>query len=265
MGLSTSNKTPAVHLENVGLQFQVYNSTDRSFKHNLFNLNIGGQIKFDAGAPKVVALDDISLHLNEGDRLGLIGHNGAGKSTLLRVIAGIYKPQKGTVRISGKVSSLFHVSLGMDFSASGYENIKLRGLILGLNKKQILEKMEDITNFCELGPFLDMPVSTYSEGMKLRLGFAISTSIHPDILLLDEWIGAGDEQFVEKARLRLSGLIDQSRILVLASHRLDLIYKLCNIVMLLEHGKLKLVGPPGDVIPAYQNSSPVPLAGPRGG
>jgi ABC-type polysaccharide/polyol phosphate transport system ATPase subunit len=199
----------------------------------------------------VRALDGLSFTLQNGDRLGLIGHNGAGKSTLLKVLAGVYKPDSGSMRIEGRVSPLFNSAPGLDPDDNGYENIMTCGLFLGMTAEEINRKLPDIVAFCELGEYLDLPVRTYSNGMVARLGFAIATSIDPDILLLDEGLGAGDAAFAERAEARMKALIQRTRILVLASHSDALITGMCNRAMLLEKGSLIAIGPVDDILDRY--------------
>jgi ABC-type polysaccharide/polyol phosphate transport system ATPase subunit len=201
-----------------------------------------------AGETNVVALDDVSLDYADGDRVAILGNNGAGKSTLLKTIASVYKPVSGRMDIRGSVSSMFNVRLGMDPLISGYENIFLRGLAMGLTKSDIQRKIEDIDKFSELGSYLAMPVRTYSQGMIMRLALAIATAVEPDILLLDEWVGAGDASFLEKTQHRMEALIGRSKILIFASHRLDLVKKFCNKAALLEHGKVIANGPSDQII-----------------
>jgi ABC-type polysaccharide/polyol phosphate transport system ATPase subunit len=199
----------------------------------------------------VRALDGLSFTLQNGDRLGLIGHNGAGKSTLLKVLAGVYKPDSGFMQIEGRVSPLFNSAPGLDPDDDGYENIMTCGLFLGMTAEEINRKLPDIVAFCELGEYLDLPVRTYSNGMVARLGFAIATSIDPDILLLDEGLGAGDAAFAERAEARMKALIQRTRILVLASHSDALIKGMCNRAMLLEKGSLIASGPVDDILDHY--------------
>jgi ABC-type polysaccharide/polyol phosphate transport system ATPase subunit len=193
----------SIQLDGISVEFRLYDPGMRSIRRQVIEgLNIGGV--FSSGErqkkPSIIALNNVSLDLEAGDRVALIGHNGAGKTTLLRVMAGIYEPSRGRALVDGRISPIFDVQLGMDKEATGYENIALRGLLLGMTRSEIDASTEDIANFSELGPFLNMPLHTYSTGMALRLAFAISTSIEPEILLLDEWIGAGDKSFIEKAQ-----------------------------------------------------------------
>jgi lipopolysaccharide transport system ATP-binding protein len=204
----------------------------------------------------VRALNDVSFTLNEGDRVGLVGHNGAGKSTLLRVLSGVFVPTGGTAIIEGSVGSLIDVSLGINPEASGRENIFLRGVLLGLSKVEVKEKFEEIVEFSELGEFIEMPMRTYSSGMQLRLAFAVSTIVRPEILLMDEWLSVGDEGFKDKASERLTTIVDSSKILVLASHSRELLEKVTNKALWLEHGEVKMLGPSAEVLEAYFGPKP---------
>lgn len=246
-----------IELREVSVSLPVYESSARSLKNHLLPGPTGGRIVSDADDPSAVrALDGISGVLRDGDRIGLVGHNGAGKSTLLRVLAGIYEPCKGDITIRGHVAPLFDIALGMEPEATGYENVVLRGLFLGLTKQEITARTADIVSFTGLGEFMGLPVRTYSAGMRLRLAFAISTAIEPEILLLDEGISAGDEAFIEKANERLLSFAARASIIVLASHSEPLISNLCNRAVLLEHGRLKHIGPPSEVFAAYRGERP---------
>lgn len=196
-------------------------------------------------------LDNVSFRALAGDRVGIIGRNGSGKSTLLRVIAGIFKPNAGKVSIVGKPDCLFTVSMGMQPELSGRDNIFLRGIITGKTHQQVAAKVDEIVAFAELETFIDFPLRTYSSGMSTRLAFSISTAFSPDILLLDEWIGAGDSQFQIKAAARMQDLVSDARITVLASHNKSLITRVCNRVIWLHQGKLKAFGPTSDVLDAH--------------
>jgi len=230
---------PRIRLENVSLVYTVYDATDRSLKKVVYDFPVGGLISTDRkGNASVTALQNISLDIREGDRVAILGHNGAGKSTLLRVLSGVYVPQKGEVTVEGKISTLFSIDLGIDQFATGYENIILRGLILGHSRAEVERHIDEISDFSELGSFLHMPVRTYSTGMRLRLAFAIATSIQPEILLMDEWIGAGDSQFIEKAEKRLHHLIESSSILVLATHDINHASHFCNKALLMKQGEI---------------------------
>ena len=252
----------SITLKAVSLNFPVYGATMRSIKNRLIQSATGGQIQSSTESNKITviqALRDINLDLNSGDRLGLIGHNGAGKTTLLRVLAGIYEPSDGCVIIEGSTVPLFDISLGMDPESTGYENIYLRGLFLGLTKKQVMSNMDEIAEFTELGDFLNLPIRTYSAGMRMRLAFAVSTSVPPDILLLDEGIGAGDSAFLQKASIRLKNFTAQIPIIVLSSHSEALISSMCNKAILLEHGRIVNSGLINHVIDEYRSKQPNPM------
>jgi len=249
----------SITLENVSVSFPIYDASNRSLKRHLFSGNAGGRIRSDPASQKisvVQALDGITGKLKHGDRVGLVGHNGAGKTTLLRVLAGIYEPVKGNIRVDGHVAPLFDITLGMDPDATGYDNIELRGLFLGMTRKEIRAKTDEIAEFTELGDFLDLPIRTYSTGMRMRLAFAISTAVEPDILLLDEGIGAGDTAFLEKAQRRLRDFTGKAAIIVLASHSEQWIRRICKTAVLLEHGRLILHGNVETVLDAYRKARP---------
>jgi ABC-type polysaccharide/polyol phosphate transport system ATPase subunit len=197
------------------------------------------------------ALDHIDLSLRAGDRLALIGANGAGKTSLLRVLAGIYPPTAGAVEASGRVSTMFTAGLGFDQRASGYENIYTTGLMLGLQPKEIREIVPDIERFTELGEFLSLPISSLSAGMQARLAFAVTTSVRPDILLIDEIVGAGDPAFMVRARDRLLDMTGAVEILVVASQSLDVLQTFCNQAILLVDGQVTEQGSVSDVFRAY--------------
>lgn len=186
-----------------------------------------------------------------GECWSIIGRNGAGKSTLLRLLSSVYEPSSGTAVIKGEIGSLIDISLGTDPEATGRENIFLRGGILGMTKSEIAEKLDEIIEFSELGDFVDMPIRTYSSGMHLRLAFAVSTTIKPEILLMDEWLSVGDEGFKHKAEIRMNELVKSTNILVIASHSRELVMHTCNRVLWLEHGKIKMDGDPATVTAAY--------------
>ncbi len=231
-----------IQLDSVSVDFPIYNFSTRSLKKQFLRLTTGGVLNSKEKIVMVKALDRITLKFNHGDRVGLIGHNGAGKSTLLRVLAKIYEPIQGHIHYEGKISPLLNVMLGINPESTGYENIMVRGLLLGLTRKEIQDKLGQIAEFTELGDYLLAPVRTYSAGMQLRLAFVVATCIKPDILLMDEMIEVGDSAFIKKAQKRLSEFIDQSSILVLASHSNETIQNLCNKVIVLEKGQLKYFG-----------------------
>ena len=245
----------SITLEKVSVSFPVYSSATRSIKNRLMSSATGGQIRQGNGTKYITlvqALQDIDLKLASGDRIGLVGHNGAGKTTLLRVLAGIYQPNEGRVIIDGSTVPLFDISLGMDPESTGYENILLRGIYLGLTRSQIRARMDEIADFTELGDFLNLPIRTYSSGMQMRLAFAVSTCVAPDILLLDEGIGAGDAAFIKKASDRLKLFMEQVSIIVLSSHSEELISRICVKALLLEHGRVIGAGPTAEILEQYR-------------
>ncbi|MDQ3578422.1 MAG: ABC transporter ATP-binding protein, partial [Actinomycetota bacterium] len=199
---------------------------------------------------------DITLSLNEGDRVALVGRNGAGKSTLLRLLSGIYEPTRGTTEISGKIAPVFDLAVGMDSEISGLENIMIRGLFLGMSRKEMEARVEDISRFTELGDYLHLPLRAYSTGMRVRLALGVVTSINPEILLLDEGIGAVDAAFMAKARERLVDLVRRSGMLVFASHSDDLLFELCNTAIWMDEGRVKMHGSLREVLTAYKGHDP---------
>ena len=245
----------AISLEDVSVSFPLYHGGSRSLKKSLLFRGSGGRIGTDASHRIIVeALRNISLSLGVGDRLALIGSNGAGKTTLLRVMAGIYEPTIGKVTVRGRISPMFDISLGIDHELTGYDNIRLRGLILGMTPDEIEMKLPDIAGFTGLDEYLEMPVRTYSAGMMLRLTFAVATCFEPEVLLMDEWIVAGDASFIAQARQRIAGFIDKAAVMVLASHDLAICQQWCNKALWLDQGRIKQFGPIDDVIHAYQAS-----------
>jgi lipopolysaccharide transport system ATP-binding protein len=228
--------SPRVSCRNLTMRFPVYGVDARSLKKHIAGLTIGGRLKQQARATVVTALSDVNIELGPGDRLGLIGHNGSGKTTLLRALAGAYEPDEGQIEVYGRIAALLDIGLGLDPSATGYENIRLRARISGLSTRSVGGMLEDIADFTGLGPFLSMPVKTYSAGMLARLAFAAATATPADVLLLDEWVAVGDIEFQAQAQKRLEDLADRAGIVVLASHDLDILKRFCNKVMRLHHG-----------------------------
>jgi ABC-2 type transport system ATP-binding protein/lipopolysaccharide transport system ATP-binding protein len=213
----------------------------------------GGRIARDASQRIVVeALHEVSVSLGESDRLALIGANGAGKTTLLRVMAGVYEPTSGLVTVNGRISSMFDIGIGIDPELNGYDNIRLRGLLLQLSPAEIEKKLEAIADFTELGDYLDMPVRTYSSGMMMRLTFAVSTCFVPEIVLMDEWIVTADQHFMSKAQKRIEEFINKSSIFVLATHNLDQLQQWCTKALWLQNGRARAFGPVGEIIDAYR-------------
>ena len=237
---------------NASVDFPIFDAKTRSLKRAVLS-SAGGVIGENASKTVMVeALRDINLHLREGDRVGLVGHNGAGKSTLLRLLSGIYEPTRGVADVRGRVAPVFDLGVGMDPEVSGYENIIIRGLFLGQSRKQMKAKMDEIADFTELGDYLAMPLRTYSTGMRVRLALGVVTSIEPEILLLDEGIGAVDAAFMAKARVRLQEMVERSGILVFASHSNDFLAQLCTSALWVDHGQIREAGLVDDVVDAYE-------------
>ena len=241
-----------IDFQHADFEFPIFNARSRSIASKLLKFSTGGRLDKDASGRVVVkALDNLSFYIAEGERVGLIGHNGAGKSTLLRALSGVYHPSAGTAAIKGEIGSLIDLSLGINSEATGLENIYIRAKLLGLNRKEIEQRTEEIVEFSELGDFISMPVRTYSSGMNLRLAFSVSTVLRPEILLMDEWLSVGDENFKHKAEERLTDIMEASKILVIASHSRELIERTCTRVIWLEHGQIKKDGLPSEVLPKY--------------
>ncbi|MEV6215646.1 ABC transporter ATP-binding protein [Nocardia sp. NPDC051833] len=242
----------SIETQQAWVEFPIFDAKSRSLK-KAFLGKAGGAIGRNSSDVVVVeALRDINLSLKEGDRVGLVGHNGAGKSTLLRLLSGIYEPSRGSARIRGRVAPVFDLGVGMDPEISGYENIIIRGLFLGQTRKQMMSKIDEIADFTELGEYLSMPLRTYSTGMRVRLAMGVVTSIDPEILLLDEGIGAVDAEFMKKARTRLQSLVARSGILVFASHSNEFLAQLCDTAMWVDHGQIRLQGGIEEVVRAYE-------------
>jgi ABC-2 type transport system ATP-binding protein/lipopolysaccharide transport system ATP-binding protein len=241
-----------IRLHNVCVDLPVFELSGRSLKMHLARLGRRDRIgKDNDGVVIVRALDDLTLTLQEGDRVGLIGRNGAGKSTLLRVLAGIYAPTAGQIYSRGRIVPLLDIALGMDELSTGRQNLRLRGLLLGMSDAEIRRKIEEIATFTELGDHLDLPLRTYSSGMRLRLAFAVSTAVDADILLLDEVIGVGDASFMKKAEGRMLDLQSRAKIVVLASHSDTVIHQMCNKALWMDRGRIREFGPMDEVAARY--------------
>lgn len=229
-----------IKFENVTLKYPIYNTRGFSLRTQLLRIGTGGLIESEVGSINyITALNNVSFEVNDGDSIGIIGHNGSGKTTLLRTMAGIFKPEEGIVETKGKLATLFEQQALMENELSGYENITRVCLLLGLSMYEAKKKVQEIEEFTELGNFLQFPVRTYSTGMSMRLSFAISTSINPEIFLIDEIFEAGDKAFREKAKLRMKNLINTAKIFMLASHSPAIIKEYCNRLFVLDHGKLR--------------------------
>ncbi len=244
-----------IETRDASVEFPIFDAKSRSLKKAVLGV-VGGNIASDQKVPVIQALRDISVTIEEGDRVALVGHNGAGKSTLLRLLSGIYEPVRGTAIVEGRVAPVFDLGVGMDPEISGYENILIRGLFLGMSRKQMEARVDDIAEFTELGDFLSMPLRTYSTGMRVRLALGVVTSIDPEILLLDEGIGAVDAAFLEKARDRLGELVSRAGLLVFASHSDEFLRQLCTSAIWMEHGQVKQQGGLREVLTAYKGKDP---------
>jgi ABC-2 type transport system ATP-binding protein/lipopolysaccharide transport system ATP-binding protein len=242
-----------IELKGATLDLPIYDVQGRSLKKKVLRMGRRNTIAEDNDGVIVVrAIDNVDLHLERGDRIGLIGRNGAGKSTLLRMMAGIYAPTHGSVVSAGKVVPLLDISLGMDENSTGMQNIRLRGLLLGMTDAEIRAKQQSIAEFSELGDYLDLPLRTYSSGMRVRLAFAVSTAVDAEILLLDEVMGVGDASFMHKAEERLADLHSRAEIVVLAMHSNSEIRKVCNKALWMERGRVRAFGPVEEVVSAYE-------------
>mgnify|MGYP001162162307 FL=1 len=229
---------PSIQLQNINLNYPIYSNVTRSLKKHLFDKITGGNITSKDGVFFVEALKNISLKLNKGDRLGIIGNNGSGKTTLLRVLTGVLVPTNGSIEVDGSINAFIDVHYGMNMEATGIENIKIRCIFLGISFKYLDSKVEEILEFSELGKYAYMPIKTYSSGMLMRLSFSIMCSIQSDIVLLDEWLSVGDDSFREKANKKLHEMIASSSIFIISTHDKPLIDNLCNKKIELSHGEI---------------------------
>jgi lipopolysaccharide transport system ATP-binding protein len=246
---ATDDRRKLVELHNVTVDLPVFSVSARSLRRSMLNLPVGGQLLKNRQEQVVVrALEGISFTLYEGDRLGLIGHNGSGKSTLLRTVGGIYAPSAGVAEVAGEVFTMLDVATGLDLEASGEENVRLMARYRGVSKKDALAALPEIEEFTELGSFFKLPVKTYSQGMLSRLVFGVATSFEPDVLLMDEWISAGDEHFVQKAEARMAKFVSAARVLILATHDHGIIRRWCNKVARMDGGRIVAFGTPEEVL-----------------
>ncbi len=242
-----------ITVNNVVLTYELYHDQTRSLKEAAINFFHKRQYT-EKKASHFNALDQISFEVKENERLGIVGGNGAGKSTLLKVISGILKPTQGSIKVNGTIQPLIEISAGFNPEFSGKENIYLNGYMLGFTKEQITSKEKEIIEFTELKDFINVPVKYYSSGMAVRLAFAIATSIEPEVLLFDEMLSAGDAHFNAKAQIRMNELVNKSKGMVVVSHDLSMIKKLCNRALWLERGKIKMEGTPEAVTQAYETA-----------
>lgn len=236
-------------LERASLSFRVRRQRQITIKEYLLK---GMYLRRHNPLVEIRALQDLSLDLRDGARIGVLGSNGAGKSTLLRLLAGVYPPTSGRRTVHGRVSSLFELNLGFEMEANGWQNIRNRGFLQGETPRSLRAKTREIADFSELGKFLDLPVRYYSAGMLVRLAFAIATAVEPEVLLIDEVLAAGDLAFQAKAARRLQEMVARARLLVVVSHDLAALVRLCDTGLWLEHGRVQQLGPIAEVIAAYQ-------------
>jgi ABC-type polysaccharide/polyol phosphate transport system ATPase subunit len=246
-----------IELDDVSLHFWVRQKRQVTLKeyliHHLYRRSVNPYVE-------VRALNHVDLRAEDGDRIGIVGHNGAGKSTLLRVLAGVYPPTSGVRVVVGRICSLFDITLGFELESTGWENIHYRGYLLGETPKSIAAKEKEIADFTELGDFLNMPVRHYSAGMLVRLAFAISTAVDPEVLLVDEVLSVGDRAFQVKARERMARLMRNARLMVMVSHDLDSLARICTTGIWLDHGQIIKTGPMAEVIEAYLGKAQPGLA-----
>jgi lipopolysaccharide transport system ATP-binding protein len=245
-------RSSRISLKDVDVEFPIYNAGNLSLKNRLLDSITGGKIdqKY-TGAVIVTGLQSVNLCIASGERVGLVGHNGAGKTTLLRVLSSIYYPTRGVANIQGNCVSLINIGLGIDTEATGRENIILRGVMMGLKPSRIKSQIDEIIDFTGLGRFIDLPFRTYSTGMQLRLAFAVSTCVKPEILVMDEWLSTGDEEFKERADNRMADIVKSAEIMILASHSRELLLANCTRLIWLEHGRVKMDGKPLEISKQY--------------
>tara|TARA_B100000989_G_C19448062_1_gene430452 strand:- start:289 stop:1008 length:720 start_codon:yes stop_codon:yes gene_type:complete len=232
-------KDTYIDIKNLSLEFELFDSSNQSLKKQIINKTVGGFIEQkDSNKTVIKALDNIDFKIKSGDRVGVLGNNGSGKSSLLQVIAGIYEPTSGKIDQNGSLTALIDINQGLDFEATGYENVLLKGILHGHSLEEIKKNLDSIIEFSELGEFINMPIKNYSMGMVLRLAFASSTFKNQNIFVLDEWLSVGDDDFIKKCEIRLKQLIKDSEILVFATHDINLLNKVCNRYIRLDSGKI---------------------------
>jgi ABC-type polysaccharide/polyol phosphate transport system ATPase subunit len=241
-----------ISARNITLDLPIYSTSAKSLRKTLTKRSVGGSLMQRSDhIVSVRALSNVSFNATDGDRIGLIGPNGAGKTTLLKVLAGVYAPSSGQLSVQGRISSALNTTLGLDTEITGRENIFLLGYYRGIPRAQIERGLDDIIAAADLGSFIDLPVHSYSSGMMGRLTFAVATAFEPDVLLMDEWILAGDARFLTSATERTRNFVSKARIMVLASHSLEVIRAFCNKAAYLRAGQLVAWGDTEDVVRAY--------------
>ena len=246
----------AIQLSGVTVDLPIYTSNARSLRKQLMPATVGGSLFARADQKVVVrALSNVSLQVADGERVGLVGPNGAGKTTLLRVMSGAFSPTAGSVTVSGRISSALNVGLGLDYEVTGRENVFLLGYYRGFSRADIERELDDIVAAADLGSFVDLPVHTYSQGMMGRLTFAVATAFAPDVLLMDEWLMAGDIEFHSRAARRADTFVERARIVVLARHSTHLIRTFCTHCAYLRGGVLVDYGAADDIIEQYEDDA----------
>ena len=257
--MSTTNGAPArpgatrpgaaIRADNLGVRYSLKLTKKQTVRDSLVR-----RVRRE-GETDFWALRGVTFRVDHGESLGVIGPNGAGKSTLLQVLSGILTPSEGVVEVDGHVSSLLTLGVGFDSDLSGVDNIRLAGAFMGLPHREVEERLERIVAYAELGQFIDAPIKTYSAGMRARLGFAIATSVDPDILLLDEVLATGDASFREKSKARVLELVGAAKAIVLVTHDMNWVTEYCNRAMLIEKGHIVAEGTPEDVVNMHQDRS----------
>jgi ABC-type polysaccharide/polyol phosphate transport system ATPase subunit len=239
-----------IEVRDLGVKYSLRLTRKTTFRQGFRDL-----LKRKEGPKSFWALRDVSFRLVSGESLAIIGPNGAGKSTLLQVLAGIITPSAGAISVRGRISSLLTLGAGFDAELSGRENILLAGAFMGMSHQELVERVERIVQFADIGEFIDAPIKTYSSGMRARLGFAIATSVDPDVLLLDEVLATGDQVFRAKSKARVNELVKQAKGIVLVTHDMTWVQEYCNRAILLEKGHIVIEGDPADVVAVHQEHS----------
>jgi lipopolysaccharide transport system ATP-binding protein len=236
-----------IELNGVTLDYALYSIRAKSLRNSVLNLAVGGKLmRANNDIAVVRAISNLNMRLDEGDRLAIVGHNGSGKTSLLKVLAGIYEPTAGAITMNGNISSMISMSIGLDMEASGIQNIKNLAMMQMMSNREIARRLPEIVAFTDLGPFIHMPFKTYSAGMMARLTFAVATSINADILIMDEWLGAGDADFQRKATERMTDMVGRAKIVVLATHNMDLAQAVSTKVLVMEAGRPVFFGKTAD-------------------